>query len=312
MEDTHGSPVRGTVFKLLHVACVVAMLSLIKSLAALPLGEVMLFRCFFSIIPIAVWLLMRQEFAGAFRAARPMAHLLRTLIGMTAMGLTFVAVRHLPLPEAITLQYAQPLFVVAFAALFMREAVGAFRWSAVAFGFVGVLIITWPNLTLFGAGAAALSNGQVLGISAALASAAGVAVSLLVVSQLVRTERPATIVIYFWMISSAVLALTAFAGWETPTLEQIAILVASGILGGLAQLFMAESLRWAPASATASLEYTSLLLAITIGYLAFGNVPHPNSLWGGAMVIAAGLVIIWRERRNGIVRRTSADASPPG
>jgi drug/metabolite transporter (DMT)-like permease len=311
MADAPGSPLRGTAFKLLHIACVVVMLSLIKSLAELPLGEVMFFRCFFSIIPIAIWLIARGELRNAFRATRPLGHVSRTLIGLSAMGMTFVAVRELPLPEAITLQYSQPLFVVALSAIVIRETVGIFRWGAVTFGFLGVLVITWPSLTLFGSGADALSNGQILGVSAALSAAAAVAVSLLVVGQLVRTERPATIVIYFWMISSLVLALTAFAGWEPLTGEQIAILVVSGILGGFAQLFMAESLRWAPASATASLEYTSLLLALAIGYLAFGDIPHPNSLWGGAMVIVAGLVITWRERKRGIARRAGNPAAPP-
>ena len=74
------------------------------------------------------------------------------MVGVSAMGLGFFALTRLPLPEAITLNYAQPLLVVVFSALFLGETIRVYRWSAVVVGLIGVLIISWPKLTLFSSG----------------------------------------------------------------------------------------------------------------------------------------------------------------
>src|SRR5690606_31347913 len=109
--------------------------------------------------------------------------------------LAFIAITHLPLPDAITLGYAQPLFVVVFSALFLGETVRMSRWSAVAIGFVGVVILAWPGLTLLrGHG---LSVGEAAGVLAALAGALMSAVAMMLVRRLVSTEKTSTIVIWF-------------------------------------------------------------------------------------------------------------------
>jgi drug/metabolite transporter (DMT)-like permease len=309
MTGPRGSHLKGVLFKVLYVATIVVMLALIKAVENVPVSEVMFFRCFFSIIPIGIWLLLRGELAGAFRTKRLSAHVSRTVVGTISMGLTFVAVQNLPLPEAVTLQYSQPLFVVALSALFIGERVGIFRWGAVVYGFLGVLVVTWPNLTMLSAGTADLSQGEIIGISAALIASAGVAVVLLLVGQLVQTEKPTTITLYFWLISSILLAMTSVTGWVSLTLQQLAILIVCGILGGLAQLFMGISLQAAQASATASFEYTSLIFATAIGFFYFGDVPRINTLVGSLMIIAAGLMIIWREGKGGAGYETAAKAS---
>ena len=88
------------------------------------------------------------------------------------MGLGFFALTRLPLPEAITLNYAQPLLVVVFSALFLGETIRVYRWSAVAVGLIGVVIISWPKLTLFGADGGGVSDREAIGVVAALVSAA--------------------------------------------------------------------------------------------------------------------------------------------
>ena len=308
MTTTHKAYVRGILFKILNVVSIVLMLALIKLIEGVPVSQVMFFRCFFSILPVACVLMFRGQIGGALRTARPFAHVTRTVLGLAVMALTFIAVRVLPLPEVVTLQYSQPLFVVAFSALFLREVVGIYRWGAVAFGFVGVLVITWPQFSMM---SETMTRAQLIGIAATLISAAGMAVSLLLVGQLVRTERPTTIVSYFWLISSAVLATTSIWGWEPLTGGQITILVMSGILGGLAQLFMGESLRWAPASVTASFEYLSLLFAISLGFYAFGDIPGANTLVGAIILVSAGLIIIWRQRQRGVDQSRHQETTSP-
>lgn len=287
------------VMKILCVLSVSLMLMLIKLVEGVPLSQVMFFRSFLTILPVIAYLAWRGGLRGAVATRRPSGHLIRTVLGLTTMGLTFVAVRALPLPEAVTLQYTQPLFVVALSALILRRPVRWFRWAAVAVGFLGVLIITLPKLSLLTAADGSLSQVQFWGALAALAAAATLAVSLLLMETLVRTDSPATMVIWFWIYASVILACTFPFGWVMPTPGQCALLALAGFLGGMAQMFLGESLRLAPAATTAPFEYTSLIFVSVLGYLAFGDVPDRTTIGGSVLLIAAGLAIVWRERRLG-------------
>jgi drug/metabolite transporter (DMT)-like permease len=162
------NPLRGILLKVVSVAVFVAMASFIKAAGQVPAGQIVFFRSFFAIFPILLVLSFRHELRGAFSTSRPGSHVVRGLVGVTAMSLGFFALTRLPLPEAVTLNYAQPLLVVVFSAIFMGETIRIFRWSAVAVGLVGVIIISWPNLTLFTSGDG-LTNDQALGVMAALA-----------------------------------------------------------------------------------------------------------------------------------------------
>ena len=134
----------------MSVAVFVAMSTMIKAAGPLPAGEVVFFRSFFAMLPIMAFLALRGELNGAFHTSRPFSHFARGFVGAVAMGCAFFALARLPLPEAITLNYAQPLLVVVFSTLILGETVRVYRWSAVAVGLIGVLIIAWPKLTLFG------------------------------------------------------------------------------------------------------------------------------------------------------------------
>lgn len=292
-------PSRAIMFKVLHLFCVAVMLSFIKMIEGLPVFELMFFRALLALLPIAGFLALRGELRASIRTERPFGHLSRALLSMTTMGMTFVAVRALPLPEAVTLQYTQPLFVVALSALLLGERVHVFRWGAVAFGFIGVLVLTWPRLTLLSSGAP-ISGTEMMGAGAALIAALALALNLLVVGQLVRTEKSSTIALWLGFYASILLGLTMPFGWVVPSPGQFGLLVCVGIAGGLGQLTLSESLRFAPASTTAPFEYTSLIFAIGFGYFLFGDVPDLRTLSGGGILVAAGLAILWRERRRSL------------
>jgi drug/metabolite transporter (DMT)-like permease len=216
------------------------------------------------------------------------------------MWLSFYGLTHLPLPEAITLNYAQPLAVVALGAL-IGETVRIYRWSAVILGFAGVVIVSWPNLSFFSGGGAA-SRPEAFGALAILGAAFLSAIAALFVRLLVKTERSATVAFYF-SLNAAVLSLLTFPfGWEALTLKQLLCLVGAGICGGVAQLLMSESYRQAEMSTIAPFEYTSMLLAIASGYIVFDEIPTVYTIVGGVIVVSAGLFVIWRERRLGLPR----------
>lgn len=303
-------PLMGIALKVISVSVFVMMSSLIKSAGMVPSGQIVFFRSFFAIFPIIAMLAWRRELATAFRTAHPVSHIMRGLVGVTAMGLGFFALTRLPLPDAITLNYAQPLIVVVLSAVFMGEVVRIYRWSAVAVGFVGVIIIAWPKLTLL-TGDAGLEAAQAVGVIAALCGATGSAIAMLLVRRLVQTEKTATIVLWFSVTATVLSLFTIPFGWADLSREQYLALAGAGICGGVAQILMTECYRHAELSTIAPFEYTSMLLAIVIGYFAFGDVPTLYTLVGGMIVIGAGLFIIWRERRLGLKRVAARRFVPP-
>ena len=110
-------------------------------------------------------------------------------------------------------------------------------------------------------------------------------------------EHAITITFYFSLTSMAVAALTAVGGWPMPTGSQWGFIVLIGVLGVLGQLLMTWSYRYAEASMIAPLDYTNLLFAVLYGYFFFGESPHVSMWIGAPLVIAAGLIILWREYR---------------
>ncbi len=305
-----GRTLTGIGLKVLSIAIFVGMQACIKAAGQLPAGQIVFFRSFFAILPIIVFLAWRRELSTALATSRPGSHIMRGLVGVSSMTLGFFALTRLPLPEAITLNYAQPLLVVVFSALFMGEAIRVYRWTAVVIGMVGVLIVSWPKLTLF-TGDAGMSSGEALGVVAALVSAAISAVALLLVRNLVRTERSATIVMWFSLTAATAGLATLPFGWSPLTATQTALLIGSGICGGVAQIVMTESYRHAEASTVAPFEYTSLLMGVAVGYLLFNELPTIHMLVGGLIVIGSGIFIIWRERQLGLERAAARKVAPP-
>lgn len=297
--------------KVLSVAIFVTMSSLIKATGTLPAGQIVFFRSFFAVFPILFFLGFRKELRTAFSTARPLGHIARGVVGVCSMGLTFFALTRLPLPDAITLNYAQPLLVVVFSSLFLGEPIRIYRWSAVVVGLAGVVIISWPELTLLTSGTG-FNDQEVLGVLAAFGGAGCSAVAAILVRSLVHSEKTATIVLWFSLVASAVALLTVPLGWQALTWQQTLLLVSAGFCGGIGQIFMTSAYRHAEVSTVAPFEYTSMILAIVVGYLAFGDVPTVHMLIGGAIVVGAGIFIIWRERQLGLARGAARKLVPPG
>ncbi|MBF9032666.1 EamA family transporter [Rhodobacterales bacterium HKCCE2091] len=308
--DTGSRPGKGIALKILHVLLVTTMLAVVKAIHGLPVTEIMFFRAFIALVLIAIYLRWRGELIESIRTSRPFGHLLRAVLSMTTTGLTFVAVQSLPLPDAVTLQYTQPLFVVAFSAVLLGESVRLFRWIAVAVGFTGALVISWPKLTLLTGGAGLLTQSETIGVIAAIAGAATFAANILVVGQLVRTESSATISLWLGIYSSAALALTMPFGWVMPDAGQFGLLLLIGAIGGGILIALSESLRAAPASTLAPFEYASLIFAALLGYVMFGEVLELNTLIGSLILIVSGLAILWRERSLGRGGRATAPGVP--
>lgn len=300
----------GIGLRVTSVMIFVGMATMIKLAGQIPAGQIVFFRSFFAILPVLALFAWRGELRSALSTRHPMSHIVRSVVGVSSMGLGFFALTRLPLPEAITLSYAQPLLVVVFSAIFLGETIRIYRCSAVVIGLAGVLIISWPKLTLLDTDAG-LGDGGTSGVIAALAAAAITAVVLILVRRLVLTEKSATIVLWFSLTSSLLALLTVPFGWQALGAEQAALLVGAGICGGFGQILMTEAYRHAEASTLAPLEYTSLVFGVAAGYFIFNELPTIHTLVGGVIVVAAGILIIWRERQLGLARARARPTVPP-
>ena len=240
------------------------------------------------------------------------------VIAIFAMFCNFSALARLPIVDATAISFVAPLITVALAAVFLRERVRIYRWSAVIIGFSGTLVMLGPHLDL---GAHVGTAATTLGLGFAIAGAFCNAASVIQTRRLTETETTSSIVFYFSLIC-------AFAGlatwplsrlvptwgleWLDPTWPDLAALVTVGLCGGLAHILLTESYRWAPASLVAPFDYTSMVWAFLLGYFFFNELPTVYVFVGAAIITAAGLFVIWRERQLGLQRMRAAEGPPTG
>ena len=276
-----------------------------------PLGQMVFFRSAFGIIPVVVIYAWRRELMTAVRTSRPFGHLGRGAISVFGMFFNFAALARLPIVDVTTITFASPLITVALAAVFLKERVRIYRWSAVAVGFAGVIVMLWPHLDL-GRYTNAASSAAALGAIFALISAFTNAGSVIQTRRLTDTETTSSIVFYFSLFCTIGGLMTLPFGWIVPNGPQLAALIALGLLGGFSHILLTESYRYAPASLLAPLDYTALLWAFIIGYWFFDELPTATVYIGAAIVAGSGLFVIWRERQIGLERaKARAAAGPP-
>lgn len=305
------SSVRGIFFKIIALALFTIMASLVKAaMDTVPPGQAVFFRAFFSLPIIFLWLAYRHELSTGLRTKKPMLHVWRGLIGGISMGATFFALGHLPLPEVTIIGFVSPIVTLLLAVLLLGEVVRVFRWSMVALGLAGVMIVIWPRLS-FGQGD--MSDLALVAVAAVLISACMRALVQIHIRRMVKTEQTSAIVFYFALTVSGASLLTAPFGWIIPDWNVVLLLVASGLVGGIAQLFITTAFRYSDASVLAPFDYVSILFSMIAGYFWFSEVPTGPMIVGASLVVLSGVLIIWRERRIGIkARQDKVSVTPQG
>lgn len=301
------NPRLGISLKVASALVFTGMVAMVKLLdGAYPVGEVIFARSFFGMFPVLLVIAWQGKVSEAFATRRPWGHISRALVGGTAMSLWFAALALLPLPDATAISFSAPLFTVALAAVILRERVRAYRWSAVVVGFLGILIILSPHLS----GAAPTEEAS-LGAMLAFASAIFMALAMITVRRLTSTERTSTIVVWFAGVTSVFALMSAPFGWVVPDATDAVMLVAIGLSGGVGQILLTQSYRYADASTIAPFEYTTMLWTVLVGWIVFAEVPTLEVVVGAAIVIGAGVFVIFRERQLGLDRSRERSTVTP-
>lgn len=262
-----------------------------------PVGQIVFFRSLFAFVPIAIVMIYSGMRLADLSTKAPWAHARRATSGVLAMFTYFGSLMYLPIADVTAISFTSPLIVVVLAAFILGETVRAYRWSAVAAGFAGVLIMVSPHLGegLSGAGAST-------GVMLAFANALLVAFTMIFIRLMSGSEPALVIAFYFQLACTLVSACTLPFAWVTPSAGELLLLVTLGILGGVGQLLMTNSYRYAEASTLANFDYAAMIWAIVLGWLFFGELPAVAVYVGAVVVIGSGLFIVWRERQLGLRR----------
>jgi drug/metabolite transporter (DMT)-like permease len=263
--------------------------------------EIVFFRYIIA-LPFVTWWALANGGVAAIRTTRLSGHLLRSLLGMTAMLCVFMTVGALPLAESTTLLFTSPLMATILSIVMLREAVGIHRWLAIALGIVGMLIIVQP-----GGNSGLNAGGVALGLFAAFLNAS----TTIAVRQLGSTETSTVMAFWFTLVGAVTtgLALPFFFKPHDPivwVLYACAALVATS-----GQVLMTSALRYAPVGLLAPFEYTSLLWMTFFGWLIWSDLPTIPTLVGAAFIGGAGLYTFYREhlrRRPGIAESTTVSS----
>ena len=267
----------------------------IKLAGSVPVGEVVLFRAAFALVPLFILAPYTVGIGPMMHTSQPRLHLIRSAVGATGMFLNFAALMKLPLADITAFGFVQPIFAVVLAALVLKETVGPYRGAAVVIGFAGVLLMIEPHGGVMGI----VAHGFSAGAGLALTGALGSAFVVIYIRQMSATEKSETIVFYFMSFCTAVGALSLI-WWRVPlSWEAAAWLAAAGVAGGFGQIAMTFSYRYAEPSLLAPFDYTAMIWAVAFGFLIFGEVPALLVLIGATVVTAAGVFIAWREHRIG-------------
>jgi drug/metabolite transporter (DMT)-like permease len=286
-------PGRGILLMILAVTLFTAMAACIKAVDRVPPGQAVFFRAGLTVPVVLIWLALRGRVVEALRTERPMVHLRRGVIGSVSMGLGFAGLRYLPFPEATALQFVTPILIVIFAALMLGERIRMIRITAVVAGLVGVVVILWPRITASGEGA------ELFGAGLVLSSAALAALAHIFIKSMAGKEGTVAIVFYFSLSATTLSLFTIPFGWVWPTEGELALLIGAGVLGGIGQMLLTTSYRFADAGVLAPFTYVSMLWSLAFGFVFFDEVPTVAMLAGGALIIAAGVGIWLRERQLG-------------
>lgn len=236
-----------------------------------------------------------RGFPGALRSNRPGLQILRMAFALVAMLGGFTALIHLPLAEATAIFFAKSFFVTIFAMMVLGESVGVYRWSAVAVGFLGVLVMLQPGTAEFS-----------IYSLASLAGAAGAAAVMICLRILAQHDSADTILSWSSIGIGLAMAIPGIYLWQWPSAYEWALLAGLAIASYFGQRGNIYAYKHGEASLLASLDYVRLLWATLLGLLVFGHFPGAPTWIGASIVVAAAIFTIYRETR----RKRNLDAAP--
>ena len=207
-------------------------------------------------------------------------HLIRSSFGMTAMYSFFYALAHIPLGDSMLIKSTIPLIIPFVSLIWLKESITQSIIIAGVLGFIGIFLILEPTGNTDWASLVALTSS----IMAALA--------FVTIRKLSATEPPLRIVTYFAIFGLSISAIPLTWTWQTPTLDQYLMLLGIGLTTTIGQLLLTRGYQNAPAASVGIFTYTSVPFGAFLGWLFWDDLLNINSLFGGVLIVLAGLIIL--------------------
>lgn len=253
-------------------------------IVAYSFDEVLFFRAIASLATAAAIILPRTGLI-VFRTRRLADHVGRSLTKTVAQSCIVLAFGLMPLGGAIAINFSAPLFATLLAAFWLKERIGVARGAALVVGFAGVLLVAAPGADTFRIGALfALTNAVLYGSVTAA------------VRGMTSTESAETLTMYQMVFLALFFALgLPFFGFVWPTNADLGALVANGIVNAIGQYWWTRSLTMAPPAAVGPFYYFSLVWALLLGFVFWGEIPTLPLFAGSAVVVGSGLFLLWHE-----------------
>jgi len=279
-EDRQGDLGRGALSMLASALLFAAMSAAVKAASLeLPNPVVVFFRNAFGLLALLPWLLRAESRRLGTRHLPE--HAVRGLAGLGSMYCFFYAIAHMGLADAVLLNYSLPLFLPVIERAWLKEPLPRGLGRPLAVGFLGVLLILRPGLGLF-------RPVALVGLLAALLGA----LAQVGVRRLTRTEPVIRIVFYFGLIATLFSALPLAWQWRTPRPAAWGVLLATGLLATLGQLFLTRAYSHAPAGRVGPFIFTGVVFAGVIDWILWGTLPHAFSVAGALLVGAAAILAL--------------------
>ena len=208
--------------------------------------------------------------------------LLRCITGLIAMILYFSALGLIPIGQAVTLQYTNPLFVALLSSVFVSEKVEPFVWTLAIISFIGIVLIVSPDL-------------QTIEVNAVLALGSGffAALAYLYVRKLRASEHALSIVFWFATFSVAFTFIPAMPTLPTALSDPVVTLalVGIGVGAGAGQVGLTFAFHKANAAWISAFSYLTVIVATIYGYTIFGETLNSRDLLGCALIICSGIAL---------------------
>ncbi|WP_117192349.1 DMT family transporter [Rhizobium terrae] len=249
--------------------------------ASFSVGQVLVIRSFGAFFILGP-MLVRQPVSALYKVERPALQVMRVVFATGDLALFYAAVTYLPLADVMTFYMAGPIYVAALSHFLLGERIGWRRWLAVLIGFAGVVIALRPSSEM-------LSWPSIFGLIGSFSFAL-----TLVLNRWLRATSDVTLVT--WQTIAGLIAgiVLSIGHWSPFNFGQLLALLLLGIVACIAHLLITRSLKLAPASVLAPLQYTLLIWAVVLGWLFFGDLPDAQTLIGAGIIVIAGLFIFHR------------------
>jgi drug/metabolite transporter (DMT)-like permease len=278
---------KGILWMLATMLCFIGLDALMKlGLERMSLVQVTWGRFLFATMAAAAY--CGRDVLVLAHSTVPKQQVVRSCLLMVTTLLFNVGISSVPLATATTVMFMTPIITTVLSVLMLNELVGPRRWSSIAVGFFGAVIVVQP----WAAGTPGFNVG-ILFLLAAAVSNAGYQIA----TRSVRTDDPRTSLLFTAALGALISSCFVPWHWTSPDLIGWALLVASGIAGALGHLCIIKAFRLAPASVVSPFSYSSLIWATLLGFAIWGDLPASNVLFGAALIVAAGLYIFFREAR---------------